>query len=258
MVLLSACIIAFNEERNIARCLEALRGVVDEVIVVDSYSNDKTATIAESMGARVIQRPFTGYGDQKYFAQEQASYSWVLSVDADEVLSPELKESILKVKASPDNDAYLIDILANYCGQWIRHCGWYPQPKLRLWNREKASMINDKVHEGVQLKDPKSPVGHLKGDLLHYSYNTISEHIRKIEKYTEIGARADVERDKKCGLLKLVIAPRWQFFSEYVLKQGFLDGYYGYILCRNNAIASFIKYSKIRQYRKLKQAGLPY
>jgi glycosyltransferase involved in cell wall biosynthesis len=257
MVPISACIITYNEENNIRRCIEALAQIADEVLVVDSFSKDSTVTIAQSLGARVLQRTFTGYGDQKLYAQDQAQHDWVLSIDADEVISPELKQALLQVKEHPTKDAYYINILANYCGQWIRHCGWYPQPKLRLYNRRKGSMLIDKVHEGISLEDD-ARVAYLKGDLLHYSYNTISDHLKKLEVYSEIGARSSVERGRNVSLLKLIIAPRLQFVADYFLKLGFLDGYYGYILCRNSAFGSFVKYAKIRQYMKLKQRGLPY
>jgi glycosyltransferase involved in cell wall biosynthesis len=258
MVSISACIITFNEEKNIARCIQALKPVADEILVVDSFSTDNTAAIAAGMGVRVIKNVFKGYGEQKLFAQQQAGHDWILSVDADEVLSSELQNSLMKFKEHPQFDAYEINILANYCGTWIRHCGWYPQPKLRLWNRKKGSMNDSKVHEGIYLFDKDARTGKLQGDLLHYSYNHISDHIRKIENYTEVGARKDVERGKGCSLLKLILAPKFQFISEYIFKLGFLDGYYGYILCRNNAYASFVKYAKTREYSSLKKRGLPY
>lgn len=258
MISLTACIITYNEEKNIARCLTALKNVVDEVIVVDSFSQDKTVAIAESLGAKVFQRKFKGYGDQKFFAQQQAKYDWVFSIDADEVVSPALAESILSLKENPRFDAYAVDILPNYCGHWIRHCGWYPQPKLRIWNKQKGTMLNRKLHEGIELFDKNAPIGKLKGDLLHYSYNTISDHIRKMETYTEIGARADVARGKNCSLLKLIVAPTWKFFADFILRLGFLDGYYGYIVCRNSAFASFVKYAKTRQYATMKKNGIAF
>lgn len=258
MIKISACIITYNEASNITRCIEALKGVVDEILIVDSFSTDNTVAIAEQAGARVIQRAFKGYGDQKHFAELQAVNHWVLSVDADEVVSPELGRAIKEVKKSPAFDAYMIDILPNYCGAWIRHCGWYPQPKLRLWNREKGAMLVDNVHEGVVLNDVSAPVGRLKGDLLHYSFNTISDHVKKIEHYSEVGARLDVARGKSVSLLKLIFAPKLQFLVDYIIRGGFLDGYYGYIVCRNSAFASFVKYAKIRQYSALKRRGLTF
>src|SRR4051794_2171901 len=135
MIKLSSVIITYNEEHNIARCIESLKGVADEIILVDSYSTDQTVAIAESYGARIYHRRFTDFGDQKAFAIAQAANDHVLSIDADEVLSPELQASIIKEKQQPRFEAYNVNILPNYCGQWIRHCGWYPQPKLRLFNK---------------------------------------------------------------------------------------------------------------------------
>lgn len=251
-MLLSAVLITLNEEKNIARCLESLRGVADEVIVLDSFSKDETALIAEKMGARVFQLAFTGYGEQKAAAIGYATHDWILSIDADEALSPELRDSILDIKKAPVADAYSFNRLTNYCGQWINHCGWYPDKLLRLINRKKARMTTDKVHEGFQLA-PGAKEGFLKGDLLHYSFPTISAHLKKIEQYSEIGARFDVARGKKVSFLKLWLGPKWVFLQSYLLRAGFLDGYYGYIICKNSAFAAFAKYAKIRQYTKLKK-----
>lgn len=259
MIRISACIITFNEERNIERCIRSLEGVADEVIVVDSFSKDNTVALAEALGAKVIQRPFNGYGEQKHFAEEQASNDWIFSLDADEALSDELKTTLLGLKnGTPAHQAYEVNILTNYCGKWIRHCGWYPQPKVRFWNRKAATMLSDKVHEGIRMHREEDTVGKLKGDLLHYSYHTISDHIKKIEHYSEVGARFDVERGRRCSILKLLIAPKWQFLSDFILRKGFMDGYYGYIVCRNSAMASYVKYAKIRQYTEMKNKGLSY
>lgn len=255
---ISAIIITYNEERNIERSIRSLSKVADEVIVVDSFSKDKTVSIAEGLGARVFQHAFDGYGPQKKFAAAQAQYPWLLNIDADEAISPELEKSILAVKEKADCNAYKFNILPNYCGAWIRHCGWYPAPKVRLWNAALVSMNDNKVHEELSYKNPGEPIGYLKGDLLHYSFHTISDHIRKIEHYSEIGARFDVERGKKVSLLKLLIAPKWEFLRQYIFQGGILDGYYGYVVCKNSAYASFVKYIKIRQYTALKQQGLSY
>jgi len=258
MILISACIITYNEEKNIVRCIDALKQVADEIVVVDSFSTDNTVMLAEQQGAKVFQRAFTGYGEQKFFAQQQASHHWIFSVDADEVVSDELAASIRSFKEKPQYDACYVNILPNYCGKWIRHCGWYPQPKLRLWNREKGSMVNSKVHEGIEMSGKDATIGKLRGDLLHYSYATISDHLRKIERYSELGARADAQRGKKISLLKLVVAPQWQFINDFIFRLGFLDGYYGYIVCKNNAFASFVKYAKTRQYAALQKKGISF
>ncbi len=252
---ISAIIITFNESRNIARCLHALEGVADEVIVVDSFSKDDTVEIARILGAQVIQHPFEGYGEQKIVAMNAARHDWILSVDADEELSPTLRASILEIKDRQQYDAYQFNFLTNYCGQWIRHCGWYPNPKMRFWDKTKGYMKADKVHEGFEL-DAGTSVGFLKGDILHHSFPTISSHLKKIEQYSEIGARFDVARDKKVSLLKLWLAPKWMFFMLYVIRGGFLDGYFGYVVCKNSAFAAFAKYLKIRQYTDMQRQGI--
>lgn len=252
---ISAIIITYNEEQNIARCIQALQGLADEVIVVDSFSKDQTVQIAQNLGARVVQHAFEGYGEQKRFALAQTKYDWILSLDADEEVSPELKKSILAVKDKPEHAAYQFPFLTNYCGAWIRHCGWYPNPKVRFWDKTKGEMTTDKVHEGWRLHDPASTIGTLKGDILHYSFPTISSHLKKVELYSEQGARFDVARGKKVSLLKLLLAPKWSFFVDFILRGGFLDGYYGYIVCKNSAFAAYAKYAKIRQYTQLIREG---
>jgi glycosyltransferase involved in cell wall biosynthesis len=253
----SAIIITYNEAHNIARCIRALHGVADEIIVVDSFSKDDTVAIAESLGARVVRHPFEGYGEQKIVALGETSYDWILSVDADEELSPALQQSILEVKDRQQHDAYSFNFLTNYCGRWIRHCGWYPNPKMRFWNKQRGHMTADKVHEGWVLQ-PGTTTGFLKGDILHYSFPTISSHLKKIEHYSENGARFDVARGKKVSLLKLLLVPRWSFFMDFILRGGFLDGYYGYIVCKNSAFAAYAKYAKIRQYSRMKKQGLEF
>ena len=157
---MSIIIAAYNEEKNIARCIQSLRPVADEIIVVDSFSTDQTTAIAEELGAKIIQRAFTGYGDQKSFAQEQSGNDWVFSIDADEVLTEELQKSILEMKATPQHDAYEINRLTSYCGKWIRFCGWYPDRKIRLWDRRKARWGGEDPHDKVQLAPGR--VKHLK------------------------------------------------------------------------------------------------
>ncbi len=255
---ISAVIITYNEERNIARSITSLKNVADEVVVIDSFSTDNTVAIAEGLGAKVYQYAFKGYGEQKNNAINHAQYDWILNIDADEALSAQLEASLLDAKNAPKFDAYQFNILPNYCGKWIRHCGWYPAPKVRFWNKLKASMSNDKVHESLALNDSSAKIGFLHGDLFHYSYHTISDHIRKIETYSEIGARFDVQRGKTCSLLKLLVIPRLEFFQLYIFKGGFLDGYYGFVICKNSSFASYVKYLKIRLYTKMKKEGKPF
>jgi len=251
MVKLSAVIITLNEERNITRCLESVKDVADEIIVVDSLSTDKTAEIARSYGAKVIQQPFLGYVAQKNFADNCASNDWILSIDADEALTPELKDQINQVKLNPTFQAYKLRRLTNYCGKWIKHCGWYPDRKTRLYNRTAGSWQGEQIHEHWEAKDAHLHIEELKGDMLHYSYYTISDHLRQIERFTEISAKVAAGKGKDCSLFKIWLVPKWVFFSMYILRAGFLDGYYGYLVCKYSAYAALIKYTKIRQYRGL-------
>lgn len=255
MIRISCVIITYNEEENIRKCLESAKVVADELIVVDSYSQDNTVTIARDCGAKIFFKSFYGFGEQKAFAVEQASHNWILSLDADEILTPELQQSILKVKEKPDYQGYALNILTNYCGKWIKHCGWYPQFKLRLLNKQAGHINRNKVHEGFEMNERGAAIGHLNGDLLHYSYKTISEHNQKIQLYTELAARQYAENGVHMPLLKIIFGPRWTFFYHYILRKGFMDGYWGYVLCKNISYESFLKYTKIRLYgRQLRQS----
>lgn len=241
-------VITYNEERNIERCLSSLAGVADEILVVDSFSTDRTEEICRQFNARFICHPFAGHIEQKNYAASQAKYDYVLSLDADEALTDELRASILEAKATGGFDAYSMNRLTNYCGKWIRHSGWYPDTKTRLWNRTKGEWGGVNPHDKWELHDKKSTVKHLRGDLLHYSYYSISDHVRQIEYFTEIAAKAEARQGIKPGLLKIVLGPSIKFIKFFWIKCGFLDGYYGYVVCRLSAQAAFIKYVKTRRY----------
>lgn len=255
---LSAVIITLNEEHNISRCLQSLYDVADEIVVVDSYSNDNTVEIAKKFNARIIQQSFLGYTDQKKFADSHASYDWILSIDADEELSAELQQNIIHTKNVPEYDAYYLMRLNNYCGKWIRYSGWYPDKKIRLYDRTKGTWHGVQIHEYWDFDDAGKKTGQLSGDLLHYTYNTISDHIRQIEKFTEISARVAVSKGKKVSLFKIWFVPKWKFFVTYIIQLGFMDGYYGYLVCKYNSYFSSIKYMKIYQYNKLKKQGISF
>lgn len=243
--MLSAVIITRNEEQNIGRCLQSLEGVADEIIVVDSNSTDTTCSIAARYQARIMQRPFTGFADQKNFAAQQAQYDLVLSLDADEALSPELKTAIIAIKKRRDYDAYFLKRQTNFCGRFIRHGSWYPDKQCRLWDRTKGAW-SGKIHEKWRLSDPNASYGLLDGDLMHYSFNSISDYILMTERYTSLSAEQAFEQGKNCSLLKLVFGPPFKFFQDYFLKAGFLDGYAGFVAYRLAAYGAFVKYSKIR------------
>lgn len=244
MAQLSAVIITYNEELNIRRCLESLAGLADEILVVDSGSLDGTVEICKSMGAVVIYQPFLGYIEQKNFATSKATYDWVLSLDADEALTPELKSAIQSIMAHPDADGYTMNRLTNYCGEWVHHGGWYPDTKLRLYNRQKGEWTGINPHDRYRLK-LGSTMKHLQGDLLHYSFNTMTDHLRQMDRFSTIGALAMFNLGKRSSLAKLLYKPTARFIKIYLLKAGFLDGLTGFTIAINSAHAVYLKYLRL-------------
>jgi len=243
---ISAVIITYNEEKNIARCIKSIRGVADEILVVDSFSTDATESICKSSGVTFIQHEFEGHIEQKNFALSQAQHDYILSLDADEALSSELALSIAEVKNNCQHDGYAFNRLTNYCGQWIRHCGWYPDPKIRLFNRQKASWGGINPHDKIKMATGAA-TRHIPGDLLHYTASSVTEDIMQVNKFSEIKAVGLFRRGEKVGLLKMGLEPPWKFFKSYFLKAGFLDGWYGLIICANSAYAIFLRYAKLHE-----------
>ncbi|MEM9720342.1 MAG: glycosyltransferase family 2 protein [Bacteroidota bacterium] len=246
---LSAVIITFNEEKNIRRCIESLKNVADEIVVIDSFSQDQTVAISKELGAKVIQHPFEGHIQQKNYALTQASYDHILSLDADEALTEELTQSIQAIKADFSYSAYTFNRKTNFCGKWIRYCGWYPDKKLRIWDRTLGKWGGTNPHDKVVM-DPNTSRSHLSGDLLHYSFYTIRQHIQQINLFTDISAQAAYEKGKRSNLGKIFFKPLFKFFQSYFLKLGILDGYYGLVICVNSAHAKFLKYTKLYELQK--------
>ncbi len=244
---LSVIIITLNEEENLVRCLSSLKGVADEVVVVDSFSTDGTLDVCRRYGARVVQHTFVDYVEQHRFADTQATYDLIFSIDADEALSDELALSILKVKEHRDFDGYLMNRLANYCGKWIYHSGWYPDRKLRLYDRRKGRWEGVKIHESFVLK-PGAETGFLKGDLLHYSYFSTSQHRQKVENFTTLMAASYFEQKINAPVWKVWFSPALKFIMGYFVKMGFLDGRAGWQICTISAGATYKKYRKLRKF----------
>lgn len=253
-VKISATIITFNEEKKIERCLKSLQGIADEIVVVDSFSTDATAEICARYPVVFLQNPFGGYIAQKNYAMERAAHDHVLSLDADEVLSEELKASILAVKEQwGDCDGYAFNRFNNYCGKWIRFCGWYPDRKIRLWDRRKGRWSGEDPHDKVQLSAGR--VKTLRGDLLHYAYLTVDEHLTQMHKFAEVAARAKYRNGKRpVFLVHVVLNPLFKFFRKYLLQLGFLDGYYGFVFCATTSALNFYKYLRLYEYHR---SGLP-
>jgi len=246
---LSVVIITFNEERNIGRCLESVKAIADEIVVVDSFSTDETKIICESYGAKFIEHAFEGHIKQKNFAISQATYTHQLSLDADEALSDELQVGILKIKDNWDADGYRMNRLSNYCGKWIRHSGWYPDTKLRLYDSGKGLWGGMDPHDRYEM-EPESSIGKLKGDILHHTYYSIDEHILQANKFSSIAAKELVSKGKPIYFIKIFLNPIAKFIRNYILHLGFLDGFYGFIICQITANETFLKYIKAWQMRK--------
>jgi glycosyltransferase involved in cell wall biosynthesis len=250
MIPLSVVIITFNEEKNIARCIHSVKAVADEIIVMDSFSTDRTADIVGRSGGIFHQRVFAGYGDQKNAAAVFATGEYILFLDADEFLSEELCQSIgvEKEKGFP-YDGYTMNRLNNYCGKWIRHGSWYPDKKLRLTHRVKGVWNQDLVHESLELEQG-SRVSHLKGDLLHHTYSNFDEHVEKNNRYSRLSAQLLYQKGKRIYAYKILVNPFWAFFSSYFLRAGFLDGFYGFVIAINIAHLTFLKYIKLYQLQQ--------
>lgn len=240
---ISATIIAFNEERRIARALESLR-CSDKIIVVDSGSTDRTVEIASHLGARIVETTWEGYARQKNLAAEKAAHDWILSIDADEALSEALEGEIWQLKKSgPLFDAYTVPRIAQYLGRWILHSGWYPDRKVRLYDRRKARWVGDFVHESVKVA---GRVGALKSNLLHFTCDSLSEHLKTMDRYTTLAAQELVARKQKIGWRRLMLDPPWTFFRTYVIQRGYLDGFEGVTIAYMVALYAFVKYAKAR------------
>ncbi|OFV99265.1 MAG: hypothetical protein A3H28_02720 [Acidobacteria bacterium RIFCSPLOWO2_02_FULL_61_28] len=251
MLEISAVIITLNEERRLPRALESLAVapvVADEVLVVDCGSTDRTREIAERYGARVIVHPWEGYARQKNFAAGQARFPWVLSMDADEVLSPELSAELRQLKAAGPGDAagFRMPRLACYQGRWIRHSGWYPDHKLRLYDRPRGRWAGDYVHERVEVD---GPVRTLEGNLLHFTCDSLAEHFRTTDRYTTLAAQEAYRRSERWilprAVLMMLAAPPWKFVETYLFRQGFRDGFPGLVIATMAGFYVFQKYAKL-------------
>ena len=246
MIKLSVVVITFNEEKNIARCLESVKGVADEIVIVDSFSKDRTKEICLKYGVRFIEHTFEGHIQQKNWAITQSSFPHILSLDADEVLDETLINSIRNVKNNFSEDGYSMNRLTNYCGQWVKHSGWYPDTKLRLWDSRKGEWKGINPHDKYELFDGDQRTGKLLGDILHYSYYSVEEHYRQAEYFTSIAAKAYFDLGKKSPFYKLLLNPVAKFFHHYLIHLGFLDGKAGITIAKISSYSTYLKYKKLR------------
>lgn len=242
MTTVSVTIITRNEAAHIDACLASVAWA-DEVIVVDSESTDDTVARAEARGARVIVRPWPGYAAQKNWAAEQASSDWILSIDADERVTPELAAEIREVLRAPAAAGYRVPRVTWHMGRWIRTTDWYPDYQLRLYDRRRARWAARKVHESVTAD---GPVSLLHYDLQHYAYRDLSHHHQTMDRYTTLAAEEMFDAGRSAGLADLALHPPAAFLRNYVLRRGCLDGAVGFIISAMNAYYVFLKLAKLR------------
>lgn len=241
---ISVTIIARDEEANIARAIASV-DFCAEVLVVDSGSTDRTVEIARSLGATVLHHEWPGYAAQKNFAAAKASHDWILSIDADEAVGPGLAASIRGLaEAEPEHAGFDFPRLARYCGKWIRHSGWYPDRKVRLYRRDRGRWVGDFVHESVVVS---GPVGHLEGNLLHYTCDTFRDHRANVERYTDLAAREIVASGQRPTASRLFLGPPFAFAKSFFLQLGFMDGAAGFTIAWMAARYVYLKHAKARK-----------
>jgi len=251
---LSVVIITYNEEKNIERCIDSVAPVADEIIVLDSFSADATVQIARQKGALVQQEPFEGYVSQKNKAFRMARYDHVLSLDADEALSPALADSILEAKKDFRFGAYSMNRCGVYRGREIRHGLWYPDRKIRIFDKRIGHCGGLDPHDKIVF-EMEIPVQHLRGDLMHYTYDSYEEYLFRNDQVSTTAARSLFEAGKRAFWPKLFLSPAWAFLNGYLLRGGFLDGRHGWTIAVNTASQSYQKYNKLRMMQQQKSIG---
>jgi glycosyltransferase involved in cell wall biosynthesis len=246
MPCISATIVACNEANNLARALRSL-ACADEIVLVDSGSTDETPAIAARLGARVIHQPWQGYAAQKNLATDHAQHEWILSLDADEELDAVAQAAIRTWKGSqPAADAYRFARRARYLGRWILHSGWYPDYKVRLFNRRVARWSGKYVHESVMVN---GCVETMPGEILHYTCDTLEEHLQRIELYTDLAAQEMLDRGETVNFFQRWLDPLWVFFHTYFFRLGVLDGHQGFLIATMAARYVRRKYAKLSRGR---------
>ncbi|HQI73138.1 MAG TPA: glycosyltransferase family 2 protein [Smithella sp.] len=244
---LSVVIITHNEEDNIRKCLESVQWA-DEVIVVDSDSTDKTEGICRTFGVHFVKEPWKGFALQKNSAIEKATRDWILSLDADERITPELKKEIISVlESAHPKDGYFIARKNFFLGRWIKRCGWYPDYNLRLFQKGKGLFGIREVHEAVKLN---GVAGHLEFPMEHHTYKSLEDFMKRLDRYSTLAAQELLKEKKTYGILHIVFRPFYTFISMYLLRLGLLEGYYGFVLSVLYAFYTFLKYIKLRELQR--------
>ena len=250
MTRISAVVITYNEERNIKRCIESLLQVMDEIIIIDSFSTDRTKEICLAYPVIFKEKAWEGYSESKNFGNSIASNDYIFSIDADESLSESLQQELLSLKKIGFDGNYSVNRLTNYCNNWIYHSGWFPDWKIRLFSKTNNYWNDAIVHEElIHINDIKT--NKLKGLLYHYSYFSTNQHKEKADKYSLLTAKKYFEQNRKVSFLSPYLSAIGRFFSMYFLKRGFLDGYSGLMIAKISAESNFVKYKELlRLYRE--------
>jgi glycosyltransferase involved in cell wall biosynthesis len=245
---ISAVIITNNEEARLEGALKSLHGIASEIVVVDCHSTDATVKVARKYTDKVFERGWTSFADQKNFANSKAAFPWILSLDADERVSPELRQELLKLEEiEPECSGFSIPRLVYYLRRWIRHSGWYPDRKIRLFRKNKARWEGEYVHERLVVD---GRIEKLKGPIHHFTYRNIAEHLVRINKFSDLGAQKLYAHKKKCRWYHLLCLPFFRFVRAYVWKRGFLDGFAGLVISVLTGYAVFVRYAKLREIWK--------
>jgi glycosyltransferase involved in cell wall biosynthesis len=240
--MLSVSVIVKNEEQNLPKMLESVQWA-DEIVVLDTGSEDNTIAIAKDFGCKVYTSEWLGFGKCKQIAVDYCSHDWILSLDADEVITESLKKKIQSIIKSDSSLAgYRILRKSFYLGKMINYCGWNKDYTMRLFQKDKGRFNTKDVHESVQIN---GEIGHINEYMLHYTYPTVKSHIDKMNLYTTLSSEMLHKKGKKCSILNAALKSKWKFFSMYVLKLGFLDGKQGFILSLNSGMGIFWKYIKL-------------
>ncbi|MGE4619798.1 MAG: glycosyltransferase family 2 protein [Planctomycetota bacterium] len=253
MIDFTATVITFNEEKNIRACLESLQWVPN-IVVIDSGSTDRTVEIAREFTEQVHVTDWPGHVQQKNRAIDHAKTDWILSLDADERVTPQLREEITeRLSKEPMHPGYSMPRLTWHLGRWIRHGGWYPDRKIRLFDRRKARWGGINPHDRIELEGNAEP---LQGDLLHYSFRDLHHHIEGIDFFTSIAASEQDSRNQRSHLIGMLGRAPWKFFRMFVLDRGWRDGMAGFILAVVGAFYVFLKYACLWERRALRKRGL--
>lgn len=243
---ISVVIITYNEEKNIERCLKSVINIADEIVIVDSFSNDRTQDIASRFNVRFIQNKFEGHIQQKNYALSLTTYQHVLSLDADEELSEGLSNSIKEIKENWAFDAYYFNRLTCFYGKWIYHGGWYPDRKLRLWDKQKGRWGGINPHDKVIMHAGTTKCK-IKRNLLHYYYNDKKEHIQQLTLFATIASKEYFNLGRKSTVFTILLHSSWRFFRTYFIQAGFIDGKLGFKIAQLYTNYTFLKYQKLRQ-----------